>query len=640
MAKVSMWTSIYHNKEMRKIVWSLLILVLLCATATYAAPSGFRDLGVAAPVTESRGFVAFKDTAGRNCAIILTLDESERGYLLVANLDSGEVEQVFYPKGVRKSAAFASMVSKNGRFYTGAGSRLLEFDPSTWKFLYYGIPNPKATDFVGEAFTDGPDGLIYIGTYPDCRLVSFNPQTKAIKDYGQMDPVEKYFNYLVFDSAGWAYAGIGTARCNIVAYNPKTGERRQIMDENDRNVGTGMVFLGADGKAYGVVNKQYYRMFEGNSEKIEQTAAVKKVPTGAINWSVTSATLADGRTALLNLPEGYIDLIAKGIKTNRMPIKFKSGGAQITSLAVGPDGFIYGSSAHPMHLFRYKAAADQLSDLGPVNRVGGGNFCAIATQGQYLAAASYGLGIFHIFDTKQPFNGGYGDRPNPWEVAVWSKDIGRPRTCLAHPDGRTVLMAGFAGYGITGGGLGLYDMQAKKATLLTHKELIPNESTISMRALPGGDIIGGTSIEAPGGGHTRAVQATLYVLDWQTKRVIFKTNPLPGIREIISLEIGPDGLVYGLGSGSNLFVFDPKKGKVVHQGDLSQYGGVPRQALLLANGKLYAAMTKALISIDIKTYQVTKIVDMPPGVTVAAVYSNGQLYFSCDGHLWSYDLKR
>ena len=121
MAKVSMWTSIYHNKEMRKIVWSLLILVLLCATATYAAPSGFRDLGVAAPVTESRGFVAFKDTAGRNCAIILTLDESERGYLLVANLDSGEVEQVFYPKGVRKSAAFASMVSKHGRFYTGAG---------------------------------------------------------------------------------------------------------------------------------------------------------------------------------------------------------------------------------------------------------------------------------------------------------------------------------------------------------------------------------------------------------------------------------------------------------------------------------------------------------------------------------------
>ena len=55
-------------------------------------------------------------------------------------------------------------------------------------------------------------------------------------------------------------------------------------------------------------------MFEGNSEKIEQTAAVKKVPTGAINWSVTSATLADGRTALLNLPEGYIDHIAKGIK--------------------------------------------------------------------------------------------------------------------------------------------------------------------------------------------------------------------------------------------------------------------------------------------------------------------------------------
>jgi hypothetical protein len=263
----------------------------------------------------------------------------------------------------------------------------------------------------------------------------------------------------------------------------------------------------------------------------------------------------------------------------------------------------------------------------------------MATQGQYLAAASYALGIFHIFDTKHPFNGGYGKRPNPWEVAVWNKDIGRPRTCLARPDGRTVLMAGFAGYGITGGGLGLYDMQAKKATLLTHKELIPNESTISMRALPGGDIIGGTSIEAPGGGHTRSEQATLYVLDWQTKRVIFKTNPLPGTREIISLEIGPDGLVYGLGNGSKLFAYDHNKRKIVHRGDLSQYGGGPRQALVLANGKLYAAMTKALISINRETYRVTKVVDMPPGVTAAAVYSKGQLYFACGGHLWSYDLK-
>ena len=617
------------------------ILVLLFTTTVGAAHAEFRDLGVGTLATESRGFVAFKDAAGRDLGIVLTTDESERGYLLVVDLNSGKTNQVFYPKGVKKFAAFASMLSKNGRFYTGSGPCLLEFDPSTQQFLYYGIPDPKAKNFVGEAFAEGPDGLIYIGTYPDCRLISFNPQTKEIKDHDRIDLKEEYFNYLIFDSAGWAYAGIGTARCNIVAFNPKTRQRRQIVNESERTQGTGYVFLGADGKAYGVANKQCYRMFEGRSEKIERSEAAKKIPTGVIDWKAKSANLANKRNVQLHLSQTYIDVIDNSSKTKHLSIKFKSGGAKITSLAVGPNDYIYGSSAHPMHLFSYQAPTDELNDLGPVNRVGGGNFCAMATQGQYLVAASYPLGIFHIFDTKQPFNGGYGDQPNPQEVAVWSEDICRPRACIAHPDGHTVLMAGFAGYGFTGGGLGLYDLQTKKATLISHMELIPNESTISMRALPGGDIICGTSIEAPGGGHTIATQATLYVIDWKTKQVSFKTNPIPGVREIISLEIGPDNLVYGICSSSKLFVFNPMTRQVVYRRDLyvSQYGSVSRQALVLADGKLYTVLTKALVCIDPVTFKVTKVVDMPPGVTTAAVYAAGRLYFACGANLWSYDLK-
>jgi streptogramin lyase len=349
--------------------------------------------------------------------------------------------------------------------------------------------------------------------------------------------------------------------------------------------------------------------------------------------------LDDGRTAVLNLPENYIEVSAKGAETKRIPINHESGGAQVTSLVVGPDECVYSSSAHPMHFSRYDPKADKLTDMGPVNRVGGGNICAMATQGQYLAGASYSFGIFHVFDIKQPFNGGYGEQPNPREVAVWKEDICRPRACIAHPDGHTILMAGFAGYGMVGGGLGMYDLQTEKATLITHENLIPNESTIAMRALPGGDIIGGTSIEAPGGGHTSAKVATLYILDWKTKQVIFKMNPVPEATDIISLEIGPDGLVYGLASGSKMFVFDPKTRKVVHMADLSEYGGVPRQALVLADGKLYAALSNAILRIAPVTYEVTKIADAPKGISAGAVYCGGKLYFASRARLWSYELK-
>jgi len=40
-----------------------------------------------------------------------------------------------------------------------------------------------------------PDELIYLGTsYPKTHLVSFNPKTKEMKDYGQLDPREESFN--------------------------------------------------------------------------------------------------------------------------------------------------------------------------------------------------------------------------------------------------------------------------------------------------------------------------------------------------------------------------------------------------------------------------------------------------------------
>ena len=53
-----------------------------------------------------------------------------------------------------------------------------------------------------------------------------------------------------FDSAGWAYAGIGTARQNIVAFNPQTRERKQMVDGADGR-GHRLCYTGVDGKVYG-----------------------------------------------------------------------------------------------------------------------------------------------------------------------------------------------------------------------------------------------------------------------------------------------------------------------------------------------------------------------------------------------------
>ena len=614
-------------------------MALLTALTGAVAQPGFKNLGIGAPVTESRGLVALRTATGANLAIVLTTDQSPRGYLLVVDLDQGTTEQVWYPEGVPNSDPFASMMSRNGRFYTGAGPTLLEFDPATRQYLYHGVPNPNAGCFVGEAFCDGPGDLIYIGTYPDSRVYSFNTKTKETVEIGQLDPDEKYLSYLAVDSAGWVYGGIGTARWNLAALNPQTKERRQLLNEADRKTGTATVYSGVDGKAYGCAGGQWLRLFEGKAEPIQAEERAERVP-GPFGWGVSSGTLPDKRTVRLDLPERTITVTTPGTaEAKTIALDFKSGGAMLTSLVAGPDGVIYGSSAHPMHFFGYDPTQDKLTDLGPVRRVGGGNFCAMAVQGKALAAASYSSGIFHLYDTTKTFNGGFGNAPNPREVAEWHSDICRPRACLAHPNGEDIMMAGFAGYGLCGGGLGIYNLKTEQATLIDHEHLIPNQSTIALVALPDGQVVGGTSIATPGGGHPLAKEAVVYILDWKTKQVVSQVAPQAGAAEVPSLVLGPDRLVYGIANG-RLFALDPAQRKLVRNDiDLSGYGSIVRPGMVLGPDKMiYAAFTSGIVKIEPGSCAVTKVADAPMGITAGPVLKDGRFYFASRASLWSYDL--
>jgi len=605
------------------------------------APNGFMDHGVAAPVAESRGVVVTQDAQGHPLVIACSLDNSPQGWILVTDVDRRETRQYYYPEGVPNSPPYASLLSQNGRFYTGAGRVLLEFDPASRAWLFHGVPQPEAECFVGEAFADGPDGLIYAGTYPNSHLISFDPRTKEMTDYGQMDPQEQYFTYLAFDQAGWAYCGLGTARYNLVAFHPKTRERRQIVPEEQRQLGTARVYRGTDGKVYGNAGGQWYQLWEGNATPIAQEAAAPKAPTGEIGWGNTRGVFPDGRILrAYNLPERWLEVEDPRTKeVKRLTFDYRSEGATITSLVAGPDGKVYGSTCHPMHFFAYSPERKVLEDWGPVARIGGGNICAMDVQGQYVVGAAYSGGWLYLYDTAQPWNGETGDHPNPRLLAEYPADICRPRAALAHPDGHHVLMAGYMGYGRRGGGMALYDLTTGESTLLTHEDLIPDQSTITLKALPDGNLVGGTSIETPGGGHPTAKEGVLYILDWPTRKVVFQTVPVPGASEVFSLEVGPDGWVYGLTAGSNFFVFDPATRQVVHRESLAEYGGLPRPALIRGpDGNLYALFTKALVRIEPQTFRHEKLADAPGSISAGLAIQAGRLYFAIGSHLWSYGL--
>jgi len=65
---------------------------------------------------------------------------------------------------------------------------------------------------------------------------------------------EAYLQLLAVDKHNFVYCGIGTARANIVAVDPKTGRKTSLLPEELRKTGSATVLTGRDGYVYRIEN--------------------------------------------------------------------------------------------------------------------------------------------------------------------------------------------------------------------------------------------------------------------------------------------------------------------------------------------------------------------------------------------------
>ncbi len=613
--------------------------LLLMGGAIEAA--AFVDHGAVAPVSRSRGATAAEDAEGNRIVLIWLSDHRGCRSLLVVDAESGETEQI--PVEVKMhDSPFHVLHSTGDRWYSLFGERFYEFDPATREFTF----TADTPSRMGMGMREDASGMIWVALYPDSHLVRFDPATQELVDFGSLNTENwpQYPSRLAVDEAGWVYLGIGNTRAQIVAFDPETGATHRLIPDDERPEGAaGVVYPTGDGQVYATARDWgNYTVLAGELTPWEEATPVPAPARVGSQESVFRGFPDGSRLMELDVPERRMVIRDADGTEREVHFSYESDGSHVLSLQEGPDGAIYGSTGHPLRVYRFDPRTGELSDNGLLDH--NGHWNAVTVQAGKLYAAMYGNGILFEYDVTRHWADRDENDPNPRELMRSHPDICRPHALTAHPDGRHVIMGGTPGYGFTGGGLLIYDTEQHTGEVIPHTELVPNQSTNCLIALPDGNLLGGTTIMPGTGGEQLATEAQLYIFDWEDRSIVWRETILPGRARIMDLVEGPDRLVHGFAVDSTYFVFDPAERAVVHQEALREsYGQLagaqaPRVMIMGPDGFIYTVFTGAIVRIDPGSFAHEKLAEIPAHANAGVALIDGRIYFAASSRLWSYGL--
>lgn len=633
---------------MNRIVTACAPLYLLAASsgggATVDLGQGFRDHGVATPVSNHRGITTAVDGQGRNVALVWLFDHTGGYALLEIDAKTGEATQHPVPFPPGGDCPYASILSSKGRFYTHFNSHFVEYDPLKRDFTFFAKTVPQ----MAMGMTEDDQGVIWSVTYPNSAVASYNPATGEFKDYGNVydQNWRQYQRSVAADDTGWIYFAIGSTWSQIIAFDPKSAKGTPLVPDDQRTNGaTASLYRDLDGKVYGQTGdgKTWLRLYEGRATPIEKPAEPHPKPIITGSQGLVYKTWPDGSSfTVLDTVERRMVVKDKAGETRELTFDYTSEGAHIMGVCAAPDGTLCGGTAFPMRYFSYNPRSDAW-----INRAAYGQWNTVTVQGDKFYAGGYGHGYLLEWDPAKDWVPTVKDQDgcNPQFLAEAFPDINRPHDLLAHPDGKTIILAGTPGYGLTGGGLLFWDRETKQATVVKHDQILPWHSTMSLCAVGDGrTLLGGTTTSAGTGGESKVTVAELYLMDLATKAVTWHAPVFDGVGSYLDLINGPRGLVYGFAGRDRFFVFDPATKQVVHDevtqdafGPTSSQQGC-RIFIPAPDGTIYVLFVKGIAKIDPETFAITMVAESPVPCNYGGTWLDGRIYFASGSRMYSYQL--
>lgn len=610
--------------------------------------NGFRDHGVATPISNHRGTVATVDGEGRNIVLVWLFDIRGANTLLVIDATSGETMEMDIPFSPGGDCPYASLLSSRNRYYTHFNGYFAEFDAESPAFSFH----QKTTPQMAMGLTEDDQGVIWSVTYPQSGVVSYNPVSGEFKDYGHVyeQNWQQYPTTLAADDTGWIYFGLGTTSSQIIAFDKNTGRAKPMLSEEERASGTGYVYRDEDGMVYGLKSTdgpfedargdetEWFSLYDGQRAQVGRIEMQRKrILTGAQGFFHAEFPSGD-RIHQCDLVDRKLVIQSTDGALRELAFDYSSEGARIESLATAPNNTICGGTCFPMRFFSYDPTSDEW-----INRQSYGQWNTVDRQDDRFYVGGYESGYLLEWNPSREWmpteKGGTGC--NPHYVTECTPEIFRPHCLLAHPDGKTIIMGGTPQYGHTGGGLLIYDRSEGTSSLRKHTEIVQNHSTMSLAPLPGQRLLGGTTTRAASGGEQKALVAELYILDMESEQVEWHEALLTEAEEITDLCVSSNGNIYGFADQNLFFVFNPQIREIVYQENvessigqtISQQG--PRVFCTGPNGDIYALFDRKIGTIDNDTYGIQIISESPVQITGGGDILDDRIYFASGSRLYS-----
>ena len=620
---------------------------VLGATAqTRDLGNGFMDHGPFADVLVSRGLVSTSDGDG-NDVVVALVRASGLAEAVVIDARTGEVDQIPFPG--RADWPFSSLLSSRGLYYTYTGGHFMEFDPAVRDFSYV----EQGPNRCSMSMTEDDDGVIWSALYPDAHVLSFNPDTRELRNYGVVSEHDalQYPRSIAADDLGWIYVRIAGTVGQIFMLNPETAEVRHAVPEDQVVGGGGLhVYRDLNGKVYGQLEygdrgRTWFELYNGEATIIDAPPEPNRKPIIAGGQGLRHYDLPGGeRITDLDLVEGVMSIEDPETgATREVRFELAGGGSSLMQLAVAQNGTISGGTYHPKRVFSYDPRTDEWD-----RREGYGQWNTVVTTEDRFYIASYTEGVLLEWDPTREWVpteiGNPDSNPRYLEQTVGQPHVGRPYAMLAHPDGRHIIYGGTPHYHHTGGGLVIYDIETETAEIITHEDLVPLHSQSSLVTLPDGRIVGATSIEPAMGGVQMAEVAELFIFDMESRTLEWRAPLIDGVERYNDMIVGPDGMIFGIADRTLLFVFDPQERESVHTADLSEDLGRavhqqgPRIFIEVPDGRIFALFQAGIAQLNPETYELAMVAEAPVRLGNGGAYFEGRLYFAGGANLFSWQV--